>query len=315
MVYEEFQAAVTSALKKELGQDYQMAIQKVPKNNGAILDGLCINKKRETIAPTIYLNSYYEQYKEGWSVEELTKEILAIYQSHSRPLSVDFSQLNDFPTLKNNVVYKLIHTHANQELLKSIPSIPYLDLSIVFYLFLEKNETGQMTALIHNRHLTMWNTTLEELSELAFKNTPLLFPADLKTMMQIIQDIICQKGERESTAPVIEELFGSQPPAPLYVLTNTAGINGACTILYPGILKNFSATLNQDLVIIPSSIHEVLLVPYDSTVSLDDLSNMVNQVNHAEVPMEERLSNHVYFYSRQTDQVLILQDSVSPHLS
>lgn len=315
MVYEEFQAAVTSALKKELGQDYQMAIQKVPKNNGAILDGLCINKKGETIAPTIYLNSYYEQYKEGWSVEELTKEILAIYQSHSRPLSVDFSQLNDFPTLKNNVVYKLIHTHANQELLKSIPSIPYLDLSIVFYLFLEKNETGQMTALIHNRHLTMWNTTLEELSELAFKNTPLLFPADLKTMMQIIQDIICQKGERESTAPVIEELFGSQPPAPLYVLTNTAGINGACTILYPGILKNFSATLNQDLVIIPSSIHEVLLVPYDSTVSLDDLSNMVNQVNHAEVPMEERLSNHVYFYSRQTDQVLILQDSVSPHLS
>ncbi len=98
-------------------------------------------------------------------------------------------------------------------------------------------------------------------------------------------------------------------------MTNTAGINGACTILYPGILKNFSATLNQDLVIIPSSIHEVLLVPYDSTVSLDDLSNMVNQVNHAEVPMEERLSNHVYFYSRQTDQVLILQDSVSPHLS
>ena len=209
MVYEEFQAAVTSALKKELGQDYQMAIQKVPKNNGAILDGLCINKKGETIAPTIYLNSYYEQYKEGWS----------------RPLSVDFSQLNNFSTLKNNVVYKLIHTHANQELLKSIPSIPYLDLSIVFYLFLEKNETGQMTALIHNRHLTMWNTTLEELSELAFKNTPLLFPAYLKTMIQIIQDIICQKGERESAAPVIEELFGSQPPAPLYVLTNTAGIN------------------------------------------------------------------------------------------
>lgn len=315
MVYEEFQAAVTSALKKELGQDYQMAIQKVPKNNGAILDGLCINKKGETIAPTIYLNTYYEQYEDGWSIEELTKEILSVYQSHSKPFPVDFSLLNDFSNLKNKVVYKLIHTQANQELLKSIPSIPYLDLSIVFYLFLDKNETGQMTALIHNRHLAMWNTTLEELSELASKNTPALFPADLKTMIQIIQDIICQKEGKENSDHIIEEFFLAQCPAPLYVLTNTAGINGACAILYPDILKNFSATLNQDLVIIPSSIHEVLLVPYDSTISLDDLSNMVNQVNHTEVPMEDRLSNHVYFYSRQTDQVLILQDSVSPYLS
>ena len=80
-------------------------------------------------------------------------------------------------------------------------------------------------------------------------------------------------------------------------------------------ISGFAKEKGRNLYIIPSSIHEVLLVPYDSTVSLDDLSNMVNQVNHAEVPMEERLSNHVYFYSRQTDQVLILQDSVSPHLS
>lgn len=318
MVYETFQNAVTSELKNRLGADYQLLVQKVPKNNGRVLDGLSICQKGKNIAPTIYLNSYFEQYQAGRSLESLIQEILRIYTENSDIPHTDFSILNDFSRLKDKVAYKLIHTQSNEELLKDIPSIPYLDLSIVFYLFLERNEYGQMTALIHNNNLAMWNTNLEELYQLASHNTPRLFPSDLKSMAQVMSDMVCQRESIENKDEIqdlIHRFLFSQDVSPLYVLTNRSGVNGACAMLYPKVLKDFASQLNQDLVILPSSIHEVLLLPYEETISFQELSDMVTQINQAEVPVEDRLSNHVYFYSRETDNVLMIQDSASSYLS
>ena len=245
-------------------------------------------------------------------MEAIVEEIQQIYREDSSLIHTDFSILNDFTKLKDKIVYKLVHTDANKELLKEIPSVPYLDLSIIFYLYLEENETGQLTALIHNFHLAAWDTNTEELYKLAFQNTPICFPPDLKPMSQVMNDVLCQEMGSDELNHVVKDLSRSQARSPLYVLTNSTGINGAGTILYPHVLSNFSYQLNQDLVILPSSIHEVLLVPYDETVSLNRLSDMVNQINQAEVSVEEQLSDHVYYYSRESDQVLILQDSATP---
>ncbi len=313
MVYETFQTVLTEKLTRSLDPDCRLLMQKVPKNNGVMLDGLCIGKKGASVAPTVYLNSYFERYQEGASLELLTEEILNLYQRDSSLLHTDFSILDDFSRLKHRIVYKLIHTKANAGLLKEIPSVPYLDLSIVFYLFLEEHDSGQMTALIHNHHLIAWDTCLEEIYELASRNTPVLFPFDLRTMSQLMDDILGDNMDNKEVNDLIQGLSRPKPLSPLYVLTNNAGINGACTILYPHVLQDFSQQLKQDLVILPSSIHEVLLVPYDETVSLNELSDMVRQVNQTEVPVEERLSDHVYYYSRVSDQVLILKDSESSH--
>lgn len=313
MVYETFQTVLTEKLTQSLAPGFRILLQKIPKNNGVILDGLCIGKKGASIAPTVYLNSYFERYQEGASIENLTEEILQLYQRDSALLHTDFSILDDFSKLKDRIVYKLIHTKSNEELLNQIPSVPYLDLSIVFYLYLEENDCGQMTALIYNRHLAAWDTCLEELYLLASQNTPDIFPPDLKTMSQIMEDILREGQNNGETEEFMQKFSRPEPLSPLYVLTNSAGINGACTILYPHVLQDFSRQLKQDLVILPSSIHEVLLLPYDENVSLDELSDMVKQVNQAEVPVEDQLSDHVYYYSCESDQVLILQDSASAH--
>ena len=134
MVYEMFQTKIANTLRSCLGNDYELMLQKVPKNNGTLLDGLCITKKAQGVSPTIYLNSYYERYREGIPFNSIIKEILEIYQDNSSVTDLDFSILNDFSQLREKVAYKLIHTASNKELLTTIPSIPYLDLSIVFYL-------------------------------------------------------------------------------------------------------------------------------------------------------------------------------------
>ena len=96
MVYEMFQTKVTDALQARLGDRYDLILQKVPKNNGILLDGLAIMRKGAGSSPTIYLNSYYERYLEGIPFNSIIKEILQIYQDNSSVTDLDFSILNDF---------------------------------------------------------------------------------------------------------------------------------------------------------------------------------------------------------------------------
>ena len=86
-------------------------------------------------------------------------------------------------------------------------------------------------------------------------------------------------------------------------------------MLYPNILKNFAEQLDRDLVILPSSIHEVLLLPYDESILFRELSDMVSNINQNEVAVEDRLSNHVYFYSRTADEIILAHDSASAYVS
>lgn len=288
MVYEMFQSKVTDALQSRLGKDYHLILQKVPKNNGILLDGLSIMRKDVGVSPTIYLNSYYERYQDGIPFHSIVEEIFQIYQENSAVTRLDFSILNDFSLLKDKVVYKLIHTASNKTLLSDLPSIPYLDLSIVFYLFLEKNESGQMTALIHNDHLSGWNTNLDELYRLASANTPRLLPAEVKSMSDVMKSLAAEHLGRDYREDFVDELLCAPSVSPLYVQTNSSGICGACTILYPDQLKTFADMVNADVVVLPSSIHEVLLIPFEDTISFEELSDMVSHINRAEVPVEDR---------------------------
>lgn len=305
MRYETFQTKVTDTLQEQLGEDYRLILQKVPKNNGTILDGLCIMRNTSRSSPTIYLNSYYEQYQEGIPFSSIIQEILQIYQENTMVTHLDVSILDDFSLLKDKVLYKLIHTASNQELLADVPSVPCLDLSMVFYLFLDKNEDGQMTSLIHNDHMQSWNTSLEELHQLATANTPLFLPAELKTMSEVIKSIAKEHLGTDYRENFVDDLLSAPDVAPLYVLTNSSGIFGACAMLYPGQLKNFADMLEKDLVILPSSIHEVLLIPYEDSICFEELTGLVTQINRTEVPLEDRLSDQVYLYSRSLDDITL----------
>ncbi len=315
MVYEMFQTKIANTLRSCLGNDYELMLQKVPKNNGTLLDGLCITKKAQGVSPTIYLNSYYERYREGIPFNSIIKEILEIYQDNSSVTDLDFSILNDFSQLREKVAYKLIHTASNKELLTTIPSIPYLDLSIVFYLYLEKHDAGQMTALIHNDHMKAWGTDTEELHRLARSNTPKLLPPRLHSMAEVMKTIAKEHLGSDYREEFIEDLLSAPTVSPLYVLTNSSGICGACAILYPNQLKDFADMMETDIVILPSSIHEVLLIPYHKDISFPDLTDMVSHINREEVPVEDRLSDQVYRFSRIHNCMVLAGPPVSSVLS
>lgn len=308
MEYETFLNEVKEHMEHALGKGYDLTLRRVPKNNGLMLDGLCIAKDGGHVAPAIYLNPCYLQHQAGRSMADIVSELITLYQANQTPPDVDYDRLACFEEIRSHIACRLIHADSNQALLTDIPHIPWMDLALVFYLCLHEDDSGLMTATIHNIHLDIWNISLAELKETALANTPKLFPPVISSMARIIEDL-SQAMEQESASqpsdgnPVDYGLPDPDASAPFYVLSNTSGINGAACILYPEVLKNFADSMEKDIIILPSSIHEVLLLPDDGDISYAEMSRLVTHINRSEVPKEDRLSNQVYLYSRETGEV------------
>lgn len=193
------------------------------------------------------------------------------------------------------VAYKVINREKNEELLKQTPHRDVLDLSKVCYLSLNQ---GDGSILVHKQLCDMWNISEEELFQTAEKNTPRLFPPSLKS----VHDVVCE---------LWEEGFGEEAKISAdcqigrYLLTNKQKHTGAGVMFYDGILKDMAQAFQGDLYILPSSTHEVIILPVVEGGSAEELAEMVKEINAAMVDKEEVLSNHVYCYKRETKELCI----------
>ena len=98
-------------------------------------------------------------------------------------------------------------------------------------------------------------------------------------------------------AEFVESCFlGEVPESPLIVLSNQTGINGASAILYPGVPKRVYEYAGKNYYILPSSIHELLIVPEDPHIFPENLREIVRDVNKNHIAAEEFLSNSIYYF-------------------
>lgn len=313
MAYEVFLECLLQNLQAALGEEFHFILRPLPRNNGVTLDGLTLQGPGAHLAPTIYLNPYYQKLIHGSSLESIVEEILQLYQTTPPPASLTAESVINFEYLKDKVMFRMIHTASNQVLLSDVPHIPYLDLSIIFFLSLERTATGQVTAMIHNSHARMWKVTARDLWRLARENTPREFPAEIQSMQELLQSM-ARDTSQDTCDPSLLDLLLQAPSEtiPLYVLSNQTGLYGAACMIYQDILKDFAARLEKDLIVLPSSVHEVLLTPDSPDASYEDLSNMVRTINTQEVPLEDQLSNQVYLYTRSDDRIRIVSNSFPP---
>ena len=259
-------------------------------------NGLTILSNQLNISPTIYLNFYFKQYQKGRSLEEIYHDILSVYKENKPSGNIDISFFTDYEQVKKRIVFKLINYEQNRQLLEKIPHIRLLDLAIIFNCLVEADATGNATILIYNNHLSLWNVTRDDLYQLAMKNTPKLLTYELRDMSDVLIELMagvpCNSMNEELEYMV-----------PMYVLSNKSKLNGSGCILYHNLLHNLCEKLECDLYILPSSIHEVILLPAYDHDSYDELTSMVKEVNSTQLSREEVLSDHVYYYSRETGQI------------
>lgn len=301
MKYEEFIEYVKDHLSSYFEPDTTVIVHRVLKNNNTELDGISVLKKNQNISPTLYLNDFYEDYLLGKPLEELLDELYHCFLHPYTEFTFSISDFKKFGAMKDKIVYRLIHYSSNEALLKNVPHQRFLDLAIVYYVMLHSDEKGNASIMIRNEHMIPWHITQEILHRHAVINTPLLLPVKLQTMENLMQNFMCPSAEAICTLSATYE-DGYQPFS-LYVLSNQSYLNGAAVILYENVLKNFSDTIQDNFYILPSSIHEVILIPASGCASRESLTLMVEEVNQKEVSPTERLSNHVYFYDRITQSI------------
>jgi hypothetical protein len=208
----------------------------------------------------------------------------------------------DFDKVKERIVYKLVNTEKNKVLLEDIPHVDFLDLSIVFQCLVAKDDQSTATILIHNAHTKLWDVSTKELYSVARENTQRLSGYELKNMNDIVSEII-QMSDSEDLQ---EEFFDSGIPERniMYILTNKNRVDGAACIIYPELLRDFAISLNSGFYVIPSSIHEVILVPAEDTEEAAAIRAMIREINDTQVKEEEILSYSLYYFDKDEGKLI-----------
>ena len=273
-------------LKKSLGEDTRIMLREIQKNNGTRYKGLIVRREDRNIAPTIYMEPFLDMMREGESIRVIAERILQVYRKCELKESVNMDFFMDFWQVKDRIVYRLINRERNKELLQDIPYIPFLDLAICFYYAFYSEELGDGMIMIHNSHMEMWNTNHQQLFELARENTKRLFPP-----MVIMLDTIV----REMDGDMAEARWPDMPE--LYVLTNHQKTQGAVALLDAELLENMGKKIKGNYYIIPSSIHEIILLKDQGREEGLSLHDMIVETNSSQLLEEDILSDYPYYYN------------------
>lgn len=301
MNYNEFLNTLTEQLSPMFPTGTIIEPQTIPKNNGVSREALVIHEPDINVSPTIYLEDYYTLYTEGMSIDELCHIIYDVFLEVRLNHPIDPSFFTDFEKAKHKLIFQVINYAKNAARLPDIPHIPYLDLAIVFCCMIRLENGEAATILIRSEHLLLWNTDLDTIKKQAFDNTPRLLPAYIQPITEAIHDLIEDNPSLERLLPASLEKFES----PLYVLTNETQYFGAACMFYPALLSEFAENVGKDLYILPSSIHEVLLLPVSSRCADAYLSALVRDVNQDQLPETQILSNTVYYYSKEKSALVL----------
>ncbi len=294
MSYETFCERMKEILQQYYGVESNVKLHTVQKVNGVILHGITVMKEGRSIMPTLYLEYYYEKYERGTPLYDVVHQFVLEYDSACIYDDFDIGFFEYYEKVKPHLGYKLIHYEMNRELLSDIPHKRYLDLAIVCFCNIVDDRIGKGTILIRNEHLDIWKVEKDIVIRDSLRNMPSMFPPELINMADLLKELyndpaklICRK-------------------LPMYVLTTKSKMYGAAAILYSGQLEAIAAEVKDDFYLLPSSIHEIIILPKKYETDEEHLSQMVDEINHEQLDIEEVLSNHAYLYSSLTKEITSL---------
>lgn len=296
--FREFEKEIKQKLQKTLGRKYQFAEKEFDGINGMVKHSLILICADKDLHPCINLDKYYSQYKSGVDIDILAEKILESCREDSTISTSSISQFKDWENVKPYIYAKLINTHKNLPLLTKIPNRDYLDLSLVYYVRLESSFTEEYAVVqINNEQMQYWGVNEDMLYQSAWSNILNPNEAVVENIANVLSPFFL-KNEFKNT--------DSKEDIQMYVLSNRCCMNGAVQMCNRKAVREAAEMLEDDLWILPSSVHEVILLPVCRTEDCAaGLAGIVKEINNTQLEPNEILSNHVYHYSRKTGEITI----------
>lgn len=292
MNFHDFKNEIPKMIQQKLNNAYTVSLEEVIKTNDQIYTGLLIRNENEDVIPTIYLEEFYHQYLAGKTLNEITDNILSVY----------INALQHIPTPKTpsrddfikNLTPTVVNADLNKALLKDLPHIRFEDLAVYLRYCFNESDDRQMSVKVTSNLLASYNLTKDEAMEYAIDNLE-HSKFQFKPLYQILNSILN------------EDDFDSFPT--IFVVTNQNNIYGASCMASKKILSRIADNVLGDYYILPSSVHEILIVPKDFIDRPEELRNMVQEINETMVSETELLSNNIYEFDSVTKKLKMFIDN------
>ncbi|MCD8150416.1 MAG: DUF5688 family protein [Clostridiales bacterium] len=301
MDYQKFMERVMEDLKQRM-PDAEISIQQVNKLQGLSYEGISIRTDGNAIGQVLNMEPFYLAFKSGNDYASLFRQITQKAEENLNltPLFKPDS-LNDYDRMKRLLTIDVVGKELNSDMLEQIPHKDMADLSVVYRIVVaEKPGIDRASIVVTNEMLDRYGVTPEQLHRDAVENTARSKPVVVRSMQEVLSEMM----------PADMPMPGPEPAVPFLVATNTDMFYGAGVIAYPDFMEQVSETVKGDFFVLPSSVHEVLILKDDGMKDFQDLEDMVCEVNNSAVSPEEKLSDHAYHYDAR-DKVFERADKFS----
>ena len=291
MMFEQFTIEVVNRIKEFLPDSFADAtveLNSVTKNNDLVLTGLIVRSTASNMSPTIYLDQFYEQYRSGEEMNNILADIADLRLRHELKDCFNVEQITDFSEVRDRIVPRICDAEWNSSLLETRPHTVIADLAVTYHILLTLGEYGSASVPVTYQLMESWGLDTMFLHELALQNMATLIPSTLQSMSTVLSSLITDEEDLISCVPSFDDY--------MFILSNEQKVNGSSAILDREFMLSIIDQFGQDFYLIPSSVHEWILINSDNMDPMM-LSSMVCEVNAGVVSPEDRLSSHAYRYT------------------
>ena len=270
------------------GKGLSFMAKETLKNNDTVLHAIHVIKDWSSVGMVVYVDDILKAYVTGEIGGRQAAKMFLERIPESGGDNCEFENeaeqfakaiLQNKGTILENVYASVINTRWNRELLKNTPYKPFLDLAVIYEVH---SHDHSMSTRVTNEIMDHFDISVSELEEYAERNKRAYVILD---MAEVLPDA---KQEAEFS---------------MYILTTADKFKGASVLMHPEFFEKCAKVTGSDLVVVPSSINEVIVVPYDEKVGIDKITYMVQMVNVTDLCVTDRLSDHVYFYKAGSNQI------------
>lgn len=293
MNFEQFRAKVKEAMPEFLPEelrDSTIRDAKVDKLQIGEVRGILITPPGSNIGVNVYLEEAFDEYLSGKQFTAIMNRVAdTAVGSIGETKGYDYRFLQNYSLVKRMITMQAINRERNEATLRNVPHRIMEDLAIVYRFDLGSGTDGRLLALITNDMLKAYGITPDQLHTDALEAAKSTMKYSILSMNEVLERI-----QVETFGRIVERPVGWNP---MHVATTENSCFGAGIIAIPDFLEDAAEKMHGDFYVLPSSIHEIILIPSNCGVDASELREMVCDVNTAEVSEEEKLSDNVYFYS------------------
>ncbi len=298
MDFNEFKEQFTEDVKQGLadaGIEAKVSTNTVEKMNESY-EAMTVTPEGSNVGVNVNMEKFFEAYENRTPYEDVVdKAVNVIEGGFANQPTVDVAALTDYDQMKDKLIMEVVSAEANADMLDKVPHKEMEDMAVVYRFELDSNDDGRATILVTNQLIETMGVTPEQLHADAMENAPELKPAVIKGMSEVMAEMMGVSTEDLAMMgmpmdPADEQMFVASVPDK---------IHGAGVLAYQDFMDQAAERVGGDFFILPSSIHEVLIVPDNGNMSLGDLEAMVKEVNATQVAPEDKLTDSVYHYDSQ----------------